>query len=319
MPSSTERVQVRFTSGDSECVAWHYPGDNGACVVMAAGGAVTKEPGTDPFARRFHDDGFTVLAFDFRRLGESGGQPRQIVRMREQLADFDAAIAYASTLPDVSRDRIAIWGFSLSGGHVFRVAARHPRLGAVIAQTPLVDGVRAAAQAGRHQRPLAMLRFTARGILDALGGLVGLQPLLIPLAGEPGTVTMLTTPDGLDGDRALNPDNIYPEWRQVIAARSGIRISLYRPGRYATRITSPLLVLVADQDQTAPAELAVEAARSAPNAKVARVPGGHYAPFLDAHEQAVGTELLFLRTHLLAPGRALGEFATATVESDRIR
>lgn len=75
--------------------------------------------------------------------------------------------------------------------------------------------------------------------------------------------------------------------------------------------------MCAAQDQTAPAELAVEAASSAPNAKVARVPGGHDAPFLDAHEQAVGIELLFLRTHLRAPTRALGEFATA--ESDRIR
>ncbi|MFE3983161.1 alpha/beta hydrolase [Nocardia tengchongensis] len=319
MQSKTERVRVRFTSGDIECVAWHYPGSNGACVVMAAGGAVTKEPGTDLFARRFHDDGFTVLAFDFRRLGESGGQPRQIIRMREQLTDFDAAIAYASTLPEVSPDRIAIWGFSLSGGHVLRVAARHPRLGAAIAQTPLVDGVRGAARAGRHQRPLAMLRVLGSGILDAIGGLTGRPPLLIPLAGEPGTVAMLTTPDSRDGNRALNPDNSYPQWQQLIAARSGIRIGLYRPGRYAPKVTSPLLVLVADQDQTAPAGIAIEAARSAPNAEVAHVTGGHYAPFLDAHEQALDSELRFLRTRLLAPGRTLSTFHTPTPESEPIR
>jgi hypothetical protein len=41
-----ERQKVRFVSGDNECVAWHYPGTNGACVVMAGGGGVTKEPGT---------------------------------------------------------------------------------------------------------------------------------------------------------------------------------------------------------------------------------------------------------------------------------
>ena len=57
--------------------------------------------GTDLFARRFNDAGFTVLAFDFRRLGESGGQPRQVVRIREQLADWQAPIDCASALPGV--------------------------------------------------------------------------------------------------------------------------------------------------------------------------------------------------------------------------
>ena len=66
MRVSVEREKVRFVSGDTECAAWHYPGTNGACVIMAGGGGVTKEPGTDPFARRFNDAGFTVLAFDYR-------------------------------------------------------------------------------------------------------------------------------------------------------------------------------------------------------------------------------------------------------------
>ena len=78
MGDYVERVKVRFASGDAECVAWHYLGTNGACVVMAGGGAVTKEPGTDLFAKRFNEAGFSVLAFDYRRLGGSGGRPRQV-------------------------------------------------------------------------------------------------------------------------------------------------------------------------------------------------------------------------------------------------
>src|SRR5579859_7008992 len=194
---SVERGKVRFVSGDTECTAWHYPGTNGACVIMTGGGGVTKEPGTDLFAKRFNDAGFAVLAFDYRRLGESGGQPRQIIRMREQLADWQAAIGFAGALPGVDPARLAIWGFSLSGGHVFTVAARNPGLAAAIAQTSLADGPAATRKAGRHQTPRAMLRFTGRGILDAVGGLVGRPPLLVPLAGEPGTVAMLTTPDAL--------------------------------------------------------------------------------------------------------------------------
>jgi uncharacterized protein len=135
-----ERQKIRFASGGSECAAWHYPGNNGGCVIMTGGFAVTKEPGTDLFARRFHDAGFGVLAFDYRHLGESGGQPRQVQRVREQLADWDAAIAWARTLPDADPARLAIWSFSASGGHVFRIAARHPELAAAIAQTPKARG-----------------------------------------------------------------------------------------------------------------------------------------------------------------------------------
>jgi uncharacterized protein len=148
-------------------------------------------------------------------------------------------------------------------------------------------------------RPLAMLRFTARGILDALGGIAGRRPLLVPLAGKPGTITALTTPDALDGDRALNPDHRYPDWQQEVAARSALRLAFYRPGRFAPRVTCPLLVLVCDQDQSALSAPAVRAANRAPSGELVRLPGGHYEPFLGGHEQAAEAELSFLRRHVL--------------------
>jgi uncharacterized protein len=82
-----DRKKVRFVSGETECAAWHYAGTNGGCVIMAGGFAVTKEPGTDLFARRFNDAGFAVLAFDYLRIGESGGEPRQVLPIKDQLAD----------------------------------------------------------------------------------------------------------------------------------------------------------------------------------------------------------------------------------------
>jgi fermentation-respiration switch protein FrsA (DUF1100 family) len=307
-----QRERVRFVSGDAECAAWHYPGTNGACVIMAAGGAVTKEPGTDPFAQRFNDAGFAVLAFDFRRLGESGGQPRQVLSVKGQLADWQAAIAFAATLPGVAPTRLAIWGFSLSGGHVFRVASRNPQLAAAIAQTPLADGPAATRSAMRYTTPVALLRLTGRGVLDAFGGLVGRRPLLVPLAGEPGTVAMLSTPDGLEGDGALNPGNAYPDWQQEVAARSALRIGFYRPGRHASHVECPLLVLACDQDCSALPGPAVSAARRAPRAELVRLPGGHYAPFMHAHEDAVEAELAFLRRHLLDPSLTKPPKAAAT-------
>ncbi|AKU17623.1 alpha/beta hydrolase [Luteipulveratus mongoliensis] len=298
---TAQREKVRFISGGIECAAWHYPGTNGACVVMAGGGGVPKEPGTDRFAARFHADGFTVLAFDYRHLGESGGTPRQVVRAQTQLEDWSAAVAFAGTLGDVDPDRIAAWGFSLSGGHVFRVAADN-RVAAAIAQTPFADGLAAVPNTLRHETLGVVLRFPLLALRDAVRGLLGRDPLVVPLVGPRGTVAMLTTPDAQDGSRALNPDNRYPEWQQTIAARSVLPLGSYRPGRSAARIECPLLVLVCDADQSVLAAPAVRAADLAPRSELVRLPGGHYAPFLDEHERAIDVELDFLRRHLLEVG-----------------
>jgi uncharacterized protein len=300
MSEHGERSKIYFEVAGTRCAAWHYPGTNGGCVIMAGGFAVTKEPGTDLFAKRFHEAGFSVLAFDYRHLGESGGRPRQVVRVREQLEDWDAAVGFAAGLPEVDPARLAIWAFSASGGYVFELAARDPRLAAAIAQTPNADNQAASRNAARYQKPLAMLRFTGRALLDAAGSLAGRPPRLVPLGGEPGTVAVLTTPDAADSGAALNPDGRYPDWQQAVAARSVLRQTVGRPGRLAPQVRCPLLVLVCDQDRSALAEPAVRAARRAPGAELVRLPGGHYAPFLEQHEQAVTAELSFLRRRVLA-------------------
>lgn len=297
MQTSVEREKVGFDSGAERCVGWHHRGTNGGCVVIAAGGGVIKEPGTDPFAERFHSAGFSVLAFDYRRLGESGGWPRQIIRVGEQLADWQAATEFAARLSEVDPTKLAIWGYSLTGGHVFRVAARNPQLAAAIAHAPLADGQAAMPNAIRHQTPLATLRLTGRGLLDAAGGLFGRDPLTVPLATRPGTVAMLSTPDSLDADRALKRHE-YPDWRQEIAARSALRIGFNRPGRHAAHVKCPLLVIVHDRDRSALAAPAVRAAQRALRAEVEHLPGGHYGGYLDAHEQAVQVQLAFLKRHV---------------------
>jgi uncharacterized protein len=299
MTTADVRQRVSFSSGGVQCAAWHYPGTNGGCVVMAAGAGVTKEPGTDRFAARFNAEGFSVLAFDYRHIGESGGEPRLVVRINEQLDDWAAAIECAGSLPEVDAQRIACWGFSMSGGHLFRIAARVGGVAAVIAQSPVADNVAATPNALRHETIGVALRFPLIALADAVGGLVGRPPRLIPLAGERGSMAMLTTPDAIDGVRALDPDGRYPEWRQQIAARSVLPLMVYRPGRAASEARCPMQVIICDDDQSALPGPARRAAARAPRAEVVAVPGGHYAPFLDQHERVVAAELEFLSRTLL--------------------
>jgi uncharacterized protein len=290
------RNDVIFGVHGTSVAAWHYPSRNGACAVMAGGLGVPRGPGTDRFAARFVDAGFGVVAFDYRCLGDSGGTPRDVVRLGDPLDDWDAAIDFAAALPDVDPSRVAIWGFSVSGGHVVRVASRNRRVAAAIAQTPLVNGPAAARHATRHQHPGAAARATGRAVADSVLGWFGRPPLLVPLIGEPGTVALLTTPDALDGPVALDAV-AYPEWQQQIAARSILQ-SRYKPARAARHVRAPLLVVVADDDQSALAAPAVRMAARVPRAEVVHIPGGHYAPFQDAHEMTVNADVTFLHQHL---------------------
>jgi uncharacterized protein len=303
--AAAQRQGVAFRSGTDDCAAWHYRGSNGACVVMAGGAGVTKEPATDRFAARFHAAGYSVLAFDHRHIGESGGTPRQVVRVREQLADWEAALDCAAALPGVEAGKIAGWGFSLAAGHLLRLAARPPdqhRLAAVIAQAPLADGARSSPRALGHETPGVLARFPLIALADVARGLAGREPLVVPLAAPRGAVAMLTTPDAIDCDRALNPGGAYPQWQQTIAARSVIPLALYRPGRTADRIGCPLLAVISTRDQTVLAAPALKAARRAPAGEILQVDGTHYAAFLDQHETVVAAELDFLRRHLLHDG-----------------
>jgi pimeloyl-ACP methyl ester carboxylesterase len=223
-----------------------------------------------------------------------------VVRIAEQLADWRAAIGRAAALPGVDPSQLALWGFSLAGGHILQIAADSPHIAAAIAQTPLVDGRAAASKALRHTTPGAVLRLTGRAVADGIDALLGRAPLLVPTAGEPGTVAVLTTPDAMDGGPALDPDGAFADsWPQTVAARFALRIGFYRPIRHASQVRCPLLVLACDQDQSADPASAVRAAQLAPGAELVRLPGRHYAPFLEAHEQAVAAELAFLRAHLL--------------------
>jgi pimeloyl-ACP methyl ester carboxylesterase len=300
--STRQREEITFRSGNTHCSAWHYRGSNGACVVMAGGAGVTRGPATDRFAARFHAAGYSVFAFDHRHFGASGGTPRQVVRIPEQLADWEAALDCAASLPGVAAGKIAGWGFSLAAGHLLRLAARpsdQHRLAAVIAQAPLVDGAVSSPRALRHETAGVLARFPLIALRDVARGLTGREPLTVPLAGPRGAVAMLTTPDAIDCDRALNPGNAYPDWQQSIAARSVMPIALYRPGRTASRISCPLLAVISTRDQSVLAGPALKAARQVPRGEVLQIDGAHYAAFLDQHETVVTAELDFLRRHLL--------------------
>lgn len=293
--SFAERVDLRFESGDGSCAAWLYPAQaaHAACVVMAHGFGGVREARLDAYAERFQRAGHAVLVFDYRHFGSSSGEPRQLIAIRRQLADWRAAVAFARSFDGVDPGRIALWGTSFSGGHVLAVAARDPRVAAVISQVPFMSGLATVATAG----PRDGLRLAVAGLRDALGAVAGRRPHYVPIVGQPGELAAMTAPGAEAGCRALFPPG-FP-WRNEVAARIFLATGFYMPGRRARRIRCPLLVQVADGDSTTPPAPAVRAARRAPRGELRRYPGGHFDIYLgEAFERAVADQIDFLERAL---------------------
>jgi len=113
--------------------------------------------------------GYLVVTFDYRGWGASDSrvilikpQPsrsvgpkftaevlevREVVDPIDQTADILNAVSWVYGEPNCDRQRIALWGSSYSGGHVVYVAARDPRIKALVSQVPALDS-RAVALAG---------------------------------------------------------------------------------------------------------------------------------------------------------------------------
>ena len=178
------RHDVSFRSGESTCAAWLYlPTEviSPPIVILGHGLGATREMRLDAYAERFAQAGIAALAFTYRYFGDSGGQPRQLLSIKHQLADWDAAIAYARAHRGVDGTRVAVWGSSFGGGHAITVASRHPELRAAVAQCPFTDGFASALALG----PVVIFRLAPVLARDLMAQVCRRAPAMIPIAASP--------------------------------------------------------------------------------------------------------------------------------------
>ena len=286
------KSDVSFRSGDADCAAWLYrPSGASAVVVMAHGLSAVRDQRLPAYAERFAAAGIGVLLFDYRRFGASGGEPRQVVDIGDQLDDWRAAVAYARGLEGVRQ--VGLFGSSFAGGHALQIASEDAGLAAVIAQCPMTDGALSALKVP----PLTSLKLARAALQDQARALAGRPPLLIRAAGRPGELALMSAPDALPGFESLTgPDSA---WRNAVAARVGLRIGLYRPGRHAARITAPLLLCICDKDSLVSVKAAAKVAEVAPRGEARHYPIGHFEIYVgEWFERAVADQTAFLVSHL---------------------
>ncbi|MEI2746315.1 MAG: alpha/beta hydrolase [Ottowia sp.] len=273
------RRTVSFTSQGAQCVGWLYlpddlaAGDKAPAVVMANAITATKEMVLPAYAEQFAAAGFAALAFDFRFLGESGGEPRGQLFASEQIEDLRNAVSWLSLQPEVDANQIGAWGASFGGAHVLYLAAFDKRIKAAVAAIPSMRTID------------TMVHFIGRQGLGQIQGFLGWDRTN---RYQTGAVTyMKTVSDGTENAMLPNPEanefynrqarTIAPNWNSQVTVESLEKLLEYDPA-YAIEFISPtpLLMIVGEHDMSQPANLSLAAyARAGEPKKIVMMASGH--------------------------------------------
>lgn len=297
MTEQIKKTRVSFLSGGVECIGYLYRRANSTgmqpCVVMGTGfGGTQDTPSIVANAQAFAVSGFMALTFDYRNFGESQGEPRQVIRIQEQLADFHAAVSFARSQAGIDPDRIALWGTSFGGGHVVTVAASDPRIAAVVAQVPFngfpkkVEG-----RSADMTRKLlgAMVKDTIRGWL-------GQPPYYIRAVGNTGELAVMASPQAVQVIEGMDSKT----WRNEVAPRALFEMMRYKPSDWAPQLKMPLLVCVGEFDRESLGENTIELVEKAPRGELKSYPFAHYDIYRPEYrKQVISDQIEFLRKHLL--------------------
>jgi uncharacterized protein len=244
-------------------------------VVMAHGTSATITMVADRYAECLCEAGFAVLLYDHRNFGISDGEPRGEINPWVQARGYRDAIDYASSLPEIDKSRVAIWGDSFSAGQVLVVGACDDRVKAIVSQTTAC-GPTMPPQDPDGTVFAAVKRTFENGNVNIANVVTG--PLPVVSSDQHGAPSLLT------------PISAY-RWFIEYGGRHGTRWenwvtrvipntpAPYHPGICAPHIKAPTLMMIAPEDEMAGANPAVaRAAYDSIRAKkeLVEIAGGHF-------------------------------------------
>lgn len=299
------RQDIEFDAEGVTLRGWLYLPDAAAgpvaTIVMAHGFSAVKEMYLDSFAEAFAAAGLGALVFDNRNFGASDGEPRHEIDPWAQVRDYRHAITYAQTRPEVDADRIGVWGSSYSGGHVLVLGAIDKRIKCVVAQVPLVSGL-------RNIQRLVRQDFLApnRALFDQdrAARYRGEPPAMIPVVDpDPMAASALPTPDSWEWFSETGKTRA-PAWKNEVTLRTVEMLMEYEPTPYVERISpTPLLMVVAGGDHLTPVDLALAAYQQAREPKrLALLPGGHFDAYVKDFDAASRAAREWFLDHLGSSG-----------------
>ena len=201
-------------------------------IALGHGFTAVKEVLLPEVAKRLARLGYVALTFDYRFLGESGGEPRrQIIPMR-QIEDIRNAVTCLQQQPEVDPERIGLLGVSLGGANVSYAAGVEERVKATVSVCGIGDCGRWIRDACHFWEWRALLQRLAEDRRDRV--LTGYAQYVQAkdIVPEPESTTRLF-------DEILHQ---YPQWSREITLASGEALIAYRPESVVHQI-SPRAIL----------------------------------------------------------------------------
>jgi pimeloyl-ACP methyl ester carboxylesterase len=296
MPTTIPTQRVDFSCRGTRCAAWLTlpagPGPHPA-VVLVHGLGATHDMMLPQYEQHFAAAGIATLAFDYRYTGASEGRPRQHISIREQCLDIDTAIEHLKSRPEIDGARIGLWGTSLGGMNVTRVAAARDDVAVAVVQCPIVHGPGAARRLGLR----AALRLTPAIAEDLLRVVLRRGRRYVPIVGPPGSIAMVTVAGAESGWNSTVPPG--GQFDNRIAAADTVAMVMTSTTRRASHIDAPLLVCVCDRENLMDPAYAALVARRAPRAVARHYDSDHFAiyhpPLLAG---VLADQTAFLQEHL---------------------
>lgn len=290
-------TRTHFISGGQRCAAWlTLPAGRGPhpTILLVHGGGATHEMILGQYERWFSEAGFAVLAFDFRHLGESEGEPRQLMDLPRYFEDIDAALSFIRSHDDLDGSRVALWGTSFGASHVVATAARRRDIAAAVVQCPILRGRAPALRSGIGH----LLRFTGPILSDLLRGALAIARRYVPIVGRPGELAFVNRPGAWEGWHSVMPPGYAFDSR--VQASAAISLLFYDAASQARRVQCPLLVCVSDKEDLMDPSIAVRVAQDAPRGVARHYPADHFDVY---HPPLVGRivadQIAFLAEHLV--------------------
>ena len=294
------RADIEFDADGTTLRGWLYTPETGSpphsTVVMAHGFSAVKEMGLDDYAAVFAAAGLAVIVYDNRNLGTSDGEPRFEIDPNAQMRDYGHALTYASSLHLVDENRIGLWGTSYTGGLVLNVAALDRRVKCVVSQVPYLHGLETMEQVS----PLDSFKDFYRMIDEERRSLAAGNP--------PNTVPVYTDDPSKPETSAGRLTHAFfstylskgVAWENKFTIRSlELRLE-YDAVSFIDRISpTPLMMIVANDDNITPTGIALRAyERALPPKKLVMIEGHHYRAYLDAFDESSQAAREWFAEHL---------------------
>ena len=183
------------------------------------------------YEQHFASAGIATLAFDYRNTGASDGQPRQHISLRAQRADVAAALSFAMSRADIAPARVGLWGTSLGGMNVLRVAAARDDVAVAVVQCPMVHGPAAVRSLG----VVAPLRLAPYIAVDAVRAVLRGGRRYVSIVGPPGSLAVVTIAGAEAGWNSTVPPG--GQFENRVAAADAVGLVVTSALRHARHIT----------------------------------------------------------------------------------